>query len=127
MVNSRVNNLGYRYSHLSKDFGNTWTSKAEEEIIDPGCNGSIISYNLNGKKLLFLSNLNNQYSRKELVIRYSFDDGETWSKPHIIYSEEAAYSSMTIMKNGDIGIFFEADNYEKNIFTQISIDKILKK
>ncbi len=127
MVNSRVNNLGYRYSHLSKDFGNTWTSKAEEDIKDPGCNGSIISYEYNGQNLLFLSNINNQKERRELVLRYSDDEGITWSEPKIIYSGEAAYSSMTILNSGDIGLFFEADNYEKNIFTQISIDKILKK
>ena len=40
MVNSRVNKLGYRYSHVSNDDGKTWISK-EESIIDPGCNGGL--------------------------------------------------------------------------------------
>ena len=125
MVNSRVNNLGYRYSHISQDFGNTWRSKIEEDIIDPGCNGSILRYKFNGKNLLFLSNINNQKERRELVLRYSYDEGITWSDPKIIYSGEAAYSSMTILNNGDIGLFFEADNYMRNIFTIINIDQLL--
>ena len=33
MVNSRVNNLGYRYSHISNDNGKSWISKKEENII----------------------------------------------------------------------------------------------
>ena len=44
MVNSRVNNSGFRYSHVSNDFGKTWLTKKEESIIDPGCNGSFIRY-----------------------------------------------------------------------------------
>ena len=33
MVNSRVNNSGYRYSHVSNDNGKSWISKKEENII----------------------------------------------------------------------------------------------
>ena len=68
---------------------------------------------------------NNQKERRELVLRYSYDEGITWSDPKIIYSGEAAYSSMTILNNGDIGLFFEADNYMRNIFTIINIDQLL--
>ena len=125
MVNSRVNNLGFRYSHISQDFGNTWISKTEEDVIDPGCNGSILSYEYNGKNLLFLSNINNKKIRKELVLRYSDDEGITWSDPKIIYSGEAAYSSMTKLNSGEIGLFFEADSYKRNIFTLINVDQLL--
>ena len=58
MVNSRVNNLGYRYSHVSDNNGKSWISKKEENIIDPGCNGSILKYNFNKKNLLLLTNIN---------------------------------------------------------------------
>ena len=125
MVNSRVNNSGYRYSHVSNDNGKSWISKKEENIIDPGCNGSILKYNYNEKNLLLLTNINNQNERKEIVIRYSEDDGVNWSNPKVIYEGEAAYSSLTQLSNGDIGIFYEADNYTSNIFKSLSIDWIL--
>ncbi|MBT4293368.1 MAG: exo-alpha-sialidase, partial [Cryomorphaceae bacterium] len=43
----------------------------------------------------------------------------------IVYSGEAAYSSMTILKNGEIGLFFEKDNYTKNVFTSFSLKWLL--
>ena len=125
MVNSRVNKLGYRYSHVSNDDGKTWISKKEESIIDPGCNGSLIRYSHGEKNLLLLTNINNKKERKEIVLRYSIDEGKSWSNPKIIYNGEAAYSSMTVMENGSLGLFFEMDNYTKNVFTSISIKDVL--
>ena len=125
MVNSRVNKLGYRYSHVSNDHGKTWISKKEESIIDPGCNGSLIRYSHGEKNLLLLTNINNKKERKEIVLRYSTDEGRSWSNPKIIYNGEAAYSSMTVMENGNLGLFFEMDNYTKNVFTSISIKEVL--
>lgn len=125
MVNSRVNKLGYRYSHFSNDDGKTWISKKEESIIDPGCNGSLIRYSHGEKNLLLLTNINNKKERKEIVLRYSIDEGRSWSNPKIIYNGEAAYSSMTVMENGNLGLFFEMDNYTKNVFTSISIKDVL--
>ena len=125
MVNSRVNKLGYRYSHFSNDDGKTWISKKEESIIDPGCNGSLIRYSHGEKNLLLLTNINNKKERKEIVLRYSTDEGKSWSNPKIIYNGEAAYSSMTVMENGNLGLFFEMDNYTKNVFTSISIKDVL--
>ena len=125
MVNSRVNKLGYRYSHVSNDDGKTWISKKEESIIDPGCNGSLIRYSHGEKNLLLLTNINNKKERKEIVLRYSTDEGKSWSNPKIIYNGEAAYSSMTVMENGSLGLFFEMDNYTKNVFTSISIKDVL--
>ena len=125
MVNSRVNKLGYRYSHFSNDDGKTWISKKEESIIDPGCNGSLIRYSHCEKNLLLLTNINNKKERKEIVLRYSIDEGKSWSNPKIIYNGEASYSSMTFMENGNLGLFFEMDNYTKNVFTSISIKDVL--
>ena len=125
MVNSRVNKSGYRYSHFSNDDGKTWISKKEESIIDPGCNGSLIRYSHGEKNLLLLTNINNKKERKEIVLRYSIDEGKSWSNPKIIYNGEAAYSSMTVMENGNLGLFFEMDNYTKNVFTSISIKDVL--
>mgnify|MGYP003342976408 FL=1 len=125
MVNSRVNKLGYRYSHFSNDDGKTWISKKEESIIDPGCNGSLIRYSHGEKNLLLLTNINNKKERKEIVLRYSIDEGKSWSNPKIIYNGETAYSSMTVMENGNLGLFFEMDNYTKNVFTSISIKDVL--
>ena len=124
LVNSSVNNKGIRYSHISKDQGKSWITKPESKLIDPGCNASLVKYdygNYINSDLLLLSNINNQSKRKEIVIRHSLNGGETWSEPRIIYAGSAAYSSMTVLNNGEIGLLFERDNYSKNVFTKFSL------
>ncbi|MDX2429888.1 MAG: sialidase family protein, partial [Bacteroides sp.] len=44
MINSRANGKEKRFVHVSNDQGDSWESRAEPELIDPGCNGSIIRY-----------------------------------------------------------------------------------
>ena len=124
LVNSRVNNKGIRYSHISKNQGKSWTTRPEINLIDPGCNASLVKYdygNYINSDLLLLSNINNQSTREEIVIRHSLNGGETWSEPRIIYAGSAAYSSMTVLNNGEIGLLFERDNYSKNVFTKFSL------
>ena len=124
LVNSRVNNKGIRYSHISKNQGKSWTTRPEINLIDPGCNASLVKYdygNYINSDLLLLSNINNQSTREEIVIRHSLNGGETWSEPRIIYAGSAAYSSMTVLNNGEIGLLFEMDSYSKNVFTKSSL------
>lgn len=126
MINSRVNALGARYIHLSTNNGETWTSKIDTQLTDPACNASLIRYSLKSegsdKDRLLFSNLNSKDSRENLTVRISYDEGETWSEGKIIYSGKSAYSSMTVLKNGDIGLFFEKDDYKENIFARFSLE-----
>jgi len=59
--------------------------------------------------------------KEEIVIRHSLNGGEAWSEPRTIYARSAAYSSMTVLNNGEIGLLFERDNYSKNVFTKFSL------
>ena len=124
MVNSRTNKKGFRYSHISTDKGKTWISEKRIDLIDPGCNASLINYN---DDVLLFSNVSNNKNRVNLVIRMSLDQGKSWSNPKSIYKGEAAYSSMTILKNGDIGVFFEKDTYTKNVFVKFPLNWIKSK
>lgn len=125
MVNSRVNDLGYRYVHTSFDEGETWHSKMDSTLIDPGCNASILRYSSRNKSVyenvLIFSNLKSKNSRENLSIRISYDEGKNWSAGKTIYSGSSAYSSMTILTNGDIGILFERDNYQETTFVILSL------
>jgi sialidase-1 len=126
MINSRVNETGIRYVHLSFDEGKTWQSEPDSSLIDPGCNASIIRYtsvkNGAGRNRLLFSNLKMKDDRKNLTIRISYDEGKTWSEGKTIYAGSSAYSSMTILSNGEIGLFFEKDNYEENVFARFSLE-----
>lgn len=126
MINARVNGKGLRYVHTSKDQGKTWETKAAPELIDPGCNASIIRYtsveNGDDKNRLLFSNAKMEKGRKNMTVRISYDEGKTWSEGKTIYAGPSAYSSLTILKNGDIGLFFEQDEHTKNPFVSFSLE-----
>lgn len=120
MVNARVNKAGCRYVHTSSDRGQTWTTRADTALIDPGCNAGFIRYTIteSGREenVLVFSNPNSKDSRIQLTVRISRDNGLTWTPGKTVYAGSAAYSAMTVLKNGDIGLFFEKDNYTENVF-----------
>jgi len=126
MVNSRINKGGMRYSHISTDEGLTWKTKEEPTLEDPGCNASIIRYTRieDGykKNRLLFSNANNKNKRKNMTIKLSYDEGKTWTKGKTIYSGSSAYSSLTVLENGEVGLFFEKDDHKENVFVKMSLD-----
>ena len=126
MINSRVNGRGMRYAHISDDKGTSWVTRPEPKLIDPGCNGSIIQYSSKAdgynKNRLIFSNAESSKGRKNLSVRISYDDGETWSDGKVIYKGVSAYSSLTVLKNGDIAVFFEKDNHAANEVVVFSLE-----
>lgn len=126
MVNCRDNGAGIRHIHLSKDKGKSWEHWPDSTLVDPGCNASIIRYTSTAegadKNRLLFSNANDPEARKNLSIKISYDEGESWSEGKTIYTAEAAYSTMTVLQNGDIGIVFEKDDYKENVFVRISLE-----
>lgn len=126
MINARVNGAGMRYVHTSTDEGQTWTTNPAPKLKDPSCNGAIIRYTAvedgDDKNRLLFSNANSYKDRINLTVRISYDEGKTWTEGKTIYDGPSAYSDLTILENGDIGVFFEQDNYTKNSFVSFSLD-----
>ncbi len=126
MINSRLNGKGFRFIHTSTDEGATWVSKSDSTLIDPGCNASIIRYtslkNGDDKNRLLFANAKTENKRANMTIRISYDEGASWTEGKTIYKEGSAYSSMSILANGDIGLFFEKDNYKENVFVKIPLE-----
>ena len=131
MINSRVNGLGHRYVHISSDRGKTWTSQPATDLVDPGNNASIVRYpasmaNDDRSRLLF-SNTNSSKGRKNLTVRISYDEGKTWSEGKSVYPGSSAYSTMTILEDGTIGILFERDDYSRTTFVKFTLDWLTSK
>ncbi len=125
MVNSRVNNLGKRFVHISSDEGKFWNSSVDTNLIDPGCNASLLSYKFGENNILLFSNAKTKNERKNMSISISYDNGKTWNDNKTIYSGSSAYSSMTILETGDIGLFFEKDDYTENVFVKVDVNSIV--
>ena len=125
MVNSRAKG-GTRYVHTTSDQGKTWQSRPEPALIDPACNASLIRYTSTAegysKNRLLFSNAKTKNARRNMTVRVSYDEGVSWTDGKTIYAGEAAYSSLTVLKNGEIGLLFEKDDYKENVFVRFSLE-----
>ncbi|WP_371152890.1 cell wall-binding repeat-containing protein [Buchananella felis] len=118
MINSRqTTRHGDRYVAVSQDGGQTWGSyKRDPQLVDPGNNASIIRPFPNAQpddpkaKMLLFSNSANRSSRVNGTIKLSCDDGQTWTAAKQFKDGAMAYSVMSVLGDGNIGILYEAEN-----------------
>ncbi len=121
MINSRWRGGG-RQIHVSKDRGATWESRYDSTLVDPQCNAQIMRYPLASAKpgkalkpglpesVLVFSNCNAS-GRRNLFVRTSWDEGATWSEGVCVESAGAAYSDVTVLPSGKLGVLFEGAGY----------------
>jgi len=98
----------------SEDSGVTWTAQE----LDPGlqavsCNGSIfvVQDEANDREVVLCSYPAGP-KRTHGVVSASFDGGETWPVTKVVVETEFAYSSLIVMPDGNIGLFYEARNHK---------------
>ncbi|EMI18890.1 Exo-alpha-sialidase [Rhodopirellula maiorica SM1] len=126
MLNARTQGAGgtkYRKTAISSDGGQSWTPLAEDRnLIDPVCQASILRYSwkdTGGSRLLF-SNPASQSGRRNGTIRISEDDGQSWPHSFVVYRGGFAYSCLTKMADGDVGLLFERDGYQAIRFISLA-------
>lgn len=127
LVKSR--HAGKVYYAISSDDGETWTARSTwSELDEPGCNGDLIRLTSEAKEegvnRLLLS-IPNASSRKNITVFLSTDEAQTWPTKKTICPRGSAYSSMTVLEDGTIGIYYEEDALEGGYqmrFTRFSLD-----
>ncbi|KAJ5206506.1 Neuraminidase [Penicillium cf. griseofulvum] len=127
MLNSRPSDgSGYRKVAISTDGGVNWsTPKTETQLPDPGNNGSIARAYPDAKqgsadaKILLFTNANSKSSRSNGTIRYSCDDGKTWSSGSVFQKSTTSYSTVTPLGGDRFGIFYEGAGNEL-IYLEVS-------
>jgi sialidase-1 len=106
MLNMR--HAGSRYVATSDDFGITWKNmKADANLVDPTCQGSLLSAKVDNKHTLFFSNPAST-RREKMTIKLSENDGVAWPKKYEVYKGPSAYSDLIMMSGTEIGILYEA-------------------
>jgi sialidase-1 len=131
MLNSRPSDgSGYRKVAISTDGGVTYsTPTSETQLPDPGNNGAITRMYPNAAqgsaeaKVLLFTNANSKTSRSNGTIRYSCDDGTTWSAGAVFESGAMSYSTVTALGGDKFGIFYEGPNNDL-IYIEVSKDFI---
>mgnify|MGYP001068300325 CR=1 FL=1 len=129
MMNMRsYNGKQCRAVSISKDGGEHWSNITHDPVlIEPVCQASMITYNPgnnSNSSLLLFSNPADKKSRIRMTVRLSNDNGRTWPVSNVLYNGPAAYSSLTVLSNGDIACFYECGEnnpYESMIFEKFSL------
>ncbi len=78
----------------------------DEALIDPGCNAGFARYRHGGRELLLFTNAASE-KRENISIRYSRDEGRTWSQPRTLHSGPGAYSAVIPLRDGSIAVLYE--------------------
>ncbi len=115
----------------SKDGGAQWdTAYYDLQLPDPACQGSILEMKgKKGKELLVSCNAATRSRRDSLTLRISYDLGLTWPVAFCIDSDSTqrdntAYSDITELDKGRIGVLYERDRYAQIVFTAIRGKKL---
>jgi sialidase-1 len=96
-----------RYVATSNDAGATWVNmKRDAALVEPVCQGSLVSGTMGGKFSVFFSNPAST-KREKMTIRLSEDDGNTWPKKYEVYAGSSAYSDLILLSGTEVGILFE--------------------
>jgi len=115
------------------NLGQDWTIHATSHnaLPEPTCMASIIRHDFvqNGQKksVLLFSNPDSRTTRKNITIKVSYDDGETWSADKKILLDERksrGYSCLTSIDNDTIGILYESSQADM-VFQTIKINELL--
>ena len=130
LLNARTR-TGNRAIVRSKDGGDHWSEVSyHKDLIEPGCQGSFIKYSVDGKSLLVFSNPADSKKRQNMMVSVSKDNGKTWPVKKVIYEGPSAYSCLTILPNGKIGLLYENGKespYEKISFVSLDVNWFLEK
>ena len=121
----------YSWDHDTQTIADgTWGTPWYDQN-DPICQASVERYSsvLDGDAWsgLLFSNPDSRSirHRKKMSIQLSLDEGRTWAYKKKIDDRPAAYSCMTMLPDGDIGILYETGNrspYETLTFARFSLD-----
>ncbi|MBR6212588.1 MAG: exo-alpha-sialidase [Bacteroidales bacterium] len=124
----------YRYQATSTDGGETWGEPYSTTLIEPGCQGALLTYDFGTSAqttTLLFSNPTNTASRRHGAVKMSTNGGAVWKYSYQYTSDTgdgmySSYSDLTVVKDDIIGIAYEAGykNSAGILFKSIRIKEI---
>lgn len=129
MLNMRDNRGGSRSIAVTQDLGQTWEehSTSRNALPEPVCMASLIDNPYQNRMLLF-SNPASIKGRKNITIKVSLDDGETWDEARQVLLDEGTgwgYSCLTMINKKEVGILYES-SVSNITFQIVPLKEILK-
>lgn len=122
---------GKRIVYVTKDLGKTWTAHESNNkaLQEPTCQASL----LRTDKGLFLFSNPKAGSRSHMTIRFSEDEGKTWSAGYEYDRRHCwGYSCLTMVDEHTVGVFYEtghastANGMHGIGFLKMPLEEVLK-
>lgn len=116
-----------RQLSFSEDGGSTWSTPFfHPALIEPICQASLQRYSFpeSGKSRLLFSNPASQEARKNMTLRVSYNEGQTWLLDTVLHGGPSAYSDLVVLQDGQIGCLYERgaeSPYEMIFFQKIDV------
>ena len=104
-------------SAYSDDGGASWHGFHETVLPDPMCQSHILRTKHRDRDVWLFSNPANSAARVQGVVRASFDGGETWPISRLVEPGEFAYSCLTQLPDGRIGLLYEGRDIDQRFVT----------
>ncbi len=113
----------------STDGGLTWSAvRHDPALVEPVCQASFLRYtrqSQDGRNRLLFSNPAHAETgqRRDMTVRMSYDEGQTWPVSRRLRPGPAAYSCLAVLPDGRVACLFEAGEehpYERIVFARFS-------
>lgn len=126
MLNNR--SKPYRTIAYSTDGGVNYTPFVQDtQLVDPANNASVMRYNPDAtasnpqSSWLLFSNTEDPASRRNLTVKMSCDNGKTWPIRKVVDPGAAAYSTLTRLADGRLGLLYERAGYQHITYTSFDL------
>lgn len=116
-----------RQQAISEDGGLTWAQQRHvPELVEPICQASIRRHSWpEGSRAGVVLFTNPAGSKRErITVRASFDEGQTWPVSRLLDPRPGAYSCLSVLADGTIGLLYEAGEkspYERLVFAHFPL------
>ncbi|MFE5091403.1 exo-alpha-sialidase [Streptomyces sp. NPDC056638] len=117
MLNNR--SKPYRTIAYSTDGGVNYTPFTQDtQLTDPANNASVMRYDADApvsdpqSSWLLFSNTEDASARRNLTVKMSCDNGRTWPIRKVVDPGAAAYSTLTRLPDGRLGLLYERADYQ---------------
>ena len=106
-----VRQTGARGYNYSSNGGLAWGTQGRWECMKSNaCNGDMLrlaATDHGDSCNILLHSIPNSMERRDVSIYVSYDEGQTWQDPVLLFDGPSVYSSMTLLKNGSVGVLLE--------------------
>ncbi len=127
LMDARQMSGPHRWLATSSDGGQTWSKLRPGETVSPvACaieRCTLKSAGADRNRIVWSGPKGP--GRANLVVRTSYDEGQTFTNERLISSNRAAYSDLTILKDGTVGILWERGakrGYEFITFSRLNLE-----